>query len=145
MNARIKELLDKYWDAETTLEEEKELRNLLSQATGFGHEKALFEALGKFKSEDPTHLKSPETRSKKLNPFWISWAASAAVLIVSFYGWRVHEQKQAEKQAYEQVMQALSLIQTNLSRAQQQLGPLNDLKYLNAPDQVFHLSKSHLQ
>ncbi len=145
MNARIKELLHKYWDAETTLEEEKELRDLLPQATGFELEKALFRSLGQFKSEEPNNLSLPEAKSKKLNPTWISWAASVTLLIGTFYGWKVYEQKQAEKQAYEQVMQALSLIQTNLSRGQQELTPLNALKYLNAPDRVFDLSKPNEQ
>jgi hypothetical protein len=145
MKARIKDLLDKYWDAETTLEEEKELRDLLRKATGFEMEKALFESLGQFKSEEPKNLILPKAKTKKLNLTWVSWAASVTLLIGTFYGWKVYEQKQAEKQAYEQVMQALSLIQTNLNRGQQELQPLNDLKYLNAPDQVFHLSKPNEQ
>ena len=141
MNARIKELLDKYWDAETTLEEEKELRDLLRNSEGYEQEKSLFNAFENFKAEDPQHLILPDSKLRKLNPRWISWAASVAILVGSFWSWRVYEQKQAEKEAYEEVMEALALIQTNLSKGQEQMAPLNDLKYLNTTNQLFQLNK----
>jgi hypothetical protein len=141
MNARIKELLDKYWDAETTLEEEKELRDLLRNSEGYEQEKSLFNALENFQTEEPQHLILPDSKLRKLNPRWISWAASVAILVGSFWSWRVYEQKQAEKEAYEEVMEALALIQTNLSKGQEQMAPLNDLKYLNTTNQLFQLNK----
>lgn len=141
MKARIKELLDKYWDAETSLEEEKELRDLLRNSEGFEQEKSLFKALKNFQAEEPQHLTLPYSKLRKLNPRWISWAASVAILVGSFWSWRVYEQKQAEKEAYEEVMEALALIQTNLSKGQEQMAPLNDLKYLNTTNQLFQLNK----
>ena len=141
MNARIQELLDKYWEAETTLEEEKELRKLLLQSEDFEKEKALFTATGRFKTEKPQQLTLPKSKRRTLNPRWISWAASVAILVGSFWSWRVYEQKQAEKEAYAQVMQALALIQTNLAKGQEQLAPLQDLKYLNTTHQLFQLKK----
>jgi hypothetical protein len=145
MKTRIEELLDKYWEAETTPEEEKDLRNLLLESEGFEKEKALFKALGKFKTEEPLHLSLPESKVRKLNPTWMSWAASVAILIGSFWGWRVYEQNKAEKEAYEEVMKALSLIQTNLAKGQEQMEPLNDLKYLNTTNQLFQLNKPTAQ
>lgn len=141
MKARIKELLEKYWDTETSLEEEKELRDLLRNAEGFEQEKSLFKALKNFQAEEPQHLTLPESKLRKLNPRWISWAASVAILVGSFWSWRVYEQKQAEKEAYEEVMEALALIQSNLSKGQEQMGPLKDLKYLNTTNQLFQLNK----
>ncbi|RIW16274.1 hypothetical protein D0X99_07865 [Algoriphagus lacus] len=141
MKERIKELLDKYWDAETTLEEEKELRDLLRNSEGFEQEKSLFKALENFQAEEPQHLTLPDSKLRKLNPRWISWAASVAILVGSFWSWRVYEQKQAEKEAYEEVMEALALIQTNLSKGQEQMEPLKDLKYLNTTNQLFQLNK----
>ena len=35
MNERIKELLDKYWEASSSVEEEAELKLLLSRVQGF--------------------------------------------------------------------------------------------------------------
>jgi hypothetical protein len=71
----------------------------------------------------------------------MSWAASAAILIGSFWGWQAYDQRQAEQAAYQEVMMAFALIQTNLSKAQVQLQPMNNLKYLNTTDQIFSQSK----
>jgi hypothetical protein len=60
----------------------------------------------------------------------------------SFWGWRVYERNQAEQKAYEEVMQAFAMIQNNLSKGQDQLRPLNDLKYLNTTNQLFELNQS---
>jgi hypothetical protein len=141
MNARINELLEKYWEAETSIEEEKELRGLLLKAEGFEQEKALFLAMKKFQAEEPQHLTLPDAKLRTLNPRWISWAASVAILVGGFWSWSVFEQKQAEKEAYTEVMQALALIQTNLAKGQDQLAPLQDLKYLNTTHQLFPLNK----
>jgi len=35
------------------------------------------------------------------------------------------------------VMQAFALIRTNLSKGQEEMNPLNDLKYLNTTNQLF--------
>ncbi len=142
MKERIEELLEKYWEAETSLSEEKELRDLILEAEGYEKEKSLFKALNQFKSEEPKSLKISKTKTRKLNTTWISWAASVSILIGSFWGWRMHEQKLAEKQAYEEVMLAFELIQNNLSKGQDQLTPLNDLKYLNTTNQLFQLEES---
>lgn len=145
MKARIEELLEKYWEAETSQSEEKELRRLLLEADGYEQENALFRALNQFKSEEPNNLCIPKGKSLKLNTTWISWAASVTILIGSFWGWRVYEQNQAEQKAYEEVMQAFAMIQNNLSKGQDQLTPLNDLKYLNTTNQLFELNQPDAQ
>lgn len=142
---RIEELLEKYWEAETSQNEEKELRDLILEAEGYDQEKALFKALNQFKSEEPKSLSITKAKTRKLNTTWISWAASVTILVGSFWGWRVYEQNQAEREAYEEVMEAFSLIQSNLSKGQDQLNPLNDLKYLNKTNQLFQLDQTSTQ
>ena len=137
MNERIEDLLAKYYDAETSLAEEQELRVLLRASEGFENEKMLFGILSDFKKEEPSKSSLPEAKVRKLNPSWMSWAASVAILIGSVWGWQVYERKQAEKAAYEEVMMAFALIQTNLSKGQDQLEAMNSLKYLNTTDQIF--------
>jgi len=139
---RIEELLEKYWGAETSQSEEKELRDLIHEAEGYEQEKALFGAINQFKTEEPKKLSIPKTKVRKLNTTWISWAASVTILMGSFWGWRVYERNQAEQKAYEEVMQAFAMIQNNLSKGQDQLRPLNDLKYLNTTNQLFELNQS---
>ena len=145
MRDRIEELLEKYWEAETSQSEEKELRNLIFETEGYEQEKELFKALNHFKSEEPKSLTPPQAKIRKFNTTWISWAASVAILIGSFWGWRSYEQNQAEQKAYEEVMLAFELIQTNLSKGKDQLVPLNDLKYLNTTNQLFPLDQSKEQ
>ena len=134
---RIEELLEKYWNAETILAEEQELKNLLSQAEGYEEEKSMFSSLAELATEEPENLIIPKGKVRKLNSSWLNWAASIAILAGSFYGWRVFEQKQAEKEAYDQVMMAFALIQNNLSKGQEQLEVMNDLKYLNTTNELF--------
>lgn len=137
MNERIEDLLAKYYDAETSLAEEQELKVLLRASEGYANEKMLFGILADFKKEEPSKISMPEAKVRRLNPSWMSWAASVAILIGSVWGWKVYEQKQAEEAAYEEVMMAFALIQTNLSKGQDQMQPLNNLKYLNTTDQIF--------
>lgn len=145
MKSHIEELLEKYWEGETSLSEEKELRKLILEAEGYEKEKELFAALEQFKSLEPQNLSIPKAKTRKLVPQWTRWAASVAILLGSYWGWSVYEQKQAEQEAYEEVMQALAMIQTNLSKGQQQLQPLNDLKYLNTTNQLFQLNQKTTQ
>ncbi|MCE7057778.1 hypothetical protein LZF95_24050 [Algoriphagus sp. AGSA1] len=136
MNQRIDELLEKYWEAETSLAEEKELRRLLQSAEGYADEKALFSGLSALSAEEP-NIKTP-TKTIPIRPRnWIKWAASVAILICSTWGWTVYEQKQAEQEAYMEVMQAFALIKTNLAKGQEEMTPMNDLKYLNTTNQLF--------
>ena len=141
MNERIEELLAKYYDAETSLAEEQELKVLLRASEGYANEKVLFGILADFKREEPSKNSMPEAKVRRLNPSWMSWAASVAILIGSIWGWQVYEQKQAEEAAYEEVMLAFALIQNNLSKGQDQMQPMNNLKYLNTTDQIFGQSK----
>lgn len=134
---RIEELLEKYWNAETSLAEEQELKNLLSQAEGYEEEKEMFSGIAGLATEEPENLTMPKGKVRKLNISWLNWAASIAILAGSFYGWRVYEQKQAEKEAYDQVMMAFALIQTNLSKGQEEMEVMNDLKYLNTTNELF--------
>ena len=138
MKTRLEILLEKYWEAETSLDEERELKSLLKAADGYPKEKALFGILEDFKNEVPQKVKLPEQkRIRTIRIQWLGWAASIALLASAAWVWQDHEQKKQEELAYQQVMEALALIQTNLSKGQEQMQPLNDLKYLNTTNQLF--------
>lgn len=145
MKTRIEELMEKYWEAETSQSDEKELRELILKAEGYEQEKALFKALNQFKSEEPENLNIPKAKFRKLKSTWLNWAASVTILLGSFWGWRVYEQNQREQEAYEEVMKAFSMIQSNLSKGKEQLTPLKDLKYLNTTNQLFELNQISTQ
>ncbi|MDF2158833.1 hypothetical protein [Algoriphagus sp. CAU 1675] len=137
MKKRIEELLEKYWNGESSLEEEKELKSLLQNAEGFEEEKELFAGFEEYASLEPEQVRIPKGKIRKMRISWMSYAASAAILIGTFWGWGIFQQKQAEQEAYEEVMMAFALIQTNLSKGQDRLKPMNELKYLNTTEQLF--------
>ena len=138
MKSRIEELLEKYWEGETSLAEEKELKKVLSGAEGFEKEKAFFGAMAAFQQEEPQSLSIPSKKPPIQRSLqWLGWAASLVLLISSVWIWRDYQQKEEERLAYLELMDALSLIQTNLAKGQAQMEPLNDLKYLNTTDQLF--------
>lgn len=134
---RIEELLAKYWEAETSLAEEQELKDLLNEADGYEDVKEFFGGLSRLASQEPKGLTIPIQTRKKSSWNWIKWAASLAIMGSSFYLWKVNEQKKAEREAYDQVMQAFALIQNNFAKGQTQMGPLNGLRYLNTTQEIF--------
>ncbi|MBC6366430.1 hypothetical protein [Algoriphagus sp. AK58] len=138
MKSRIEELIEKYWEAETSLEEERELKALLKDAEGYEAEKALFGILEDFQKEMPQKVSIPrQLRGRTIRIQWLGWAASIALLVSSVWIWQDYERRRQEEIAYQQVMEALALIQNNLSKGQEQLQPLNDLRYLNTTNQLF--------
>lgn len=137
MKERIESLLEKYWEGETSLAEEQELKSLLKSQSDFEKEKGFFGLMESYGQENPENLTMPKAKVRKINSQWLSWAASVAIFTASFVGWRVYEKNQEERQAYEEVMQAFSLIQTNLAKGQEQMQVMNDMKYLNTTNQMF--------
>ena len=134
---RIEELLAKYWEAETSLQEEQELKDLLSEADGYEDVKEFFLGFSLLASQEPKGLTIPIQTRKTSSWNWVKWAASLAIMGSSFYLWEINEQKKAEREAYEQVMQAFALIQNNFAKGQTQMGALNGLRYLNTTQELF--------
>lgn len=138
MKTRIEELVQKYWEAETTLEEEKELKALLTESKGYEEEKSWFGILNEYQRLKPKSVKIPDQRStRRIQLQWLGWAASVAILASTWGLWERYQTQKQEELAYQEVMEALALIQNNLSKGQQHMEPLQDLKYLNTTDQLF--------
>lgn len=143
MNKRIEELLKKYWEAQTSVKEELELRQLLKETKeGYRAEKDLFLGLDHLAQEEPT-IRMPTAVVPIQSRKWVGWAASIALVVGAVWGYQVYENKQAEEQAYRDVMQAFAMIQNNFNKGQNQIRVLNDFKYLNTPNELFspHLKK----
>ena len=140
---RVKKLLTKYWEAETSLEEEKELHDLLQQIKGFEEEKVLFFGLRELSEMEPQveipEDKPKETKMRRITPVWLKWAASILILVSSVWIWQYTEQRKAEEKAYEEVMMALAMIQSNLAKGKENMKGIEDLKYLNTTNQIFGL------
>ncbi|UZD21229.1 hypothetical protein PBT90_17025 [Algoriphagus halophytocola] len=135
MSQRIEELLEKYWQAESTQAEEAELKSLLKSAPGYAAEKALFVGLEELADEEPA-VQMPVKVVPLKSRSWLNWAASVAILVTALWGWRNYEQHQ-EEQAYQEVMQAFAVIQNNLNKGQQEMEAMNEFKYLNTTNNLF--------
>ena len=101
MDSNIEQLLEKYWAAETSLEEEAELRKLVRQADVEGAMEGLKMLFGHFESEQEVTLgddfdkavlarlsEKPEAKVVTLSSYFRRYASIAAailVLVVSSY------------------------------------------------------------
>ncbi|WP_194777956.1 hypothetical protein [Pararhodonellum marinum] len=140
MKDKIEALLDKYWAGESSLEEEQELRSLISKSSDFPSERLFFEDLATLSQIEPAPLPAPKNKPVWLRPIWQSAAAVLLFLAASFLVFQ-NQEKQTEAEAYEQVMQALSLIQQNMQKGTGQLEPISSFRYLNTSHEIFDLKE----
>ncbi|WP_297336513.1 hypothetical protein [Algoriphagus sp.] len=142
MNSRIEELLEKYWQAKTSLQEEEELKDLLKSADGFDELNLLFAGLDQAKDEEPERLILPQSKSSKtIRIQWIGWAAVILMSLAGTWMYQENAQSRAEEAAYREVMQALALVQGNLEKGRGQLEPLKELQHLNKPQELFDIDQ----
>ena len=126
--ANIEKLLDKYLDANTSLQEEDTLRAYFNSGTVAPHLEEYGMMFGYFKeSKDETFTKTiqlkPEIRKK--NWKWLSVAASVALLISVFIGKQQYDQQQREKE-FAKVKETLQLLSFNLNRGNDALYAVSD-------------------
>ncbi|WP_114751587.1 hypothetical protein [Pleomorphovibrio marinus] len=142
MQHRKDELLEKYWKGESSLEEERELRALMTASDVHSPERELFfglEELSKMENPDFVHPKNKGS----LIQSWNRWAAVLLAFLALSWLTVDYFQKIAEKQAYEQVMEAFSLIQENMEKGTQNLYLMDEFRHLNKPNEIFPLIESN--
>lgn len=129
-NIRIKELEEKYWNAETSLEEEKELKLLIQNDSGSDSIHMLFKYFEKERSlSTEKSLKIPVKNRKNLRfIYWISSIAASLVILFSVYT-VVNPTPQVnpnliaiedQEEAYKVTMTALSILSGQLSRGEKE-------------------------
>lgn len=138
MSDRLEKLLEKYWEAETDLAEEAELKTLLRKAEGYAEEKKFFLGLESIAAMKPSEMTMP----KQEVWLWANWkkiAASLLVMLVAGVAYQRYETKKAEREAYEQVMQALALIQENMQKGTSSMHIMQEMKHLNTTQEIFQI------
>lgn len=130
---KIEELIEKYENATTTLQEEAQLKAYFKSddvAPHLEHYKPMFHYFSQSKQEtyakDIPMPKPFGTRKTRLYQ-WISVAAVAVVmlgLIVPTFMGPTEEEKQEALLAYNQTMEALSLVSIGMNEGKQQLNSL---------------------
>lgn len=114
--ANIERLLEKYLNAETTIAEEKELKNYFLSGTIAPHLEEYQALFGYFStSKNERFTKTIQLNSQKKNWKWLSVAASVVILISVYSGYENMQQKKAEK-VYTETIGAFELLSTNLNK-----------------------------
>jgi hypothetical protein len=137
--ASIEKLLEKYLDAETTIAEEKELRNYFLSENVAPHLQEYQSMFGYFStSKNERFTKTIQLKSQKVNWKWLSVAASVVLLVSVYTGYQNNQQKKAEK-IYQETQMAFGMLATNLNKGN---AAISKLQYFeNTTNKVFKQPK----
>lgn len=114
--ANIEKLLEKYENAETTIAEEKVLKNYFSKSNVAPHLEEYQALFGYFStSKNERFTKTIQLKTKKANWKWLSVAASVVLLVSVYNGYENIQQRKAEK-VYAETIGALELLSANLNK-----------------------------
>ena len=122
--SKIEQLLVKYENAETTLQEEATLKNYFSNGDVAQHLQEYETMFGYFAiSKAETSVKPIQLKTKKKNWKWLSVAASVALLVSVYLGDGYLKEQEAKAQ-YAEVMSTLKLLSTNLNKGNKAMANL---------------------
>jgi hypothetical protein len=127
---RIKNILEKYFEASATEAEEQELRDYFS-SKGVSPELemykpmfAYFSQAGKERSAREVPLK---TKRKSYGYRWLSIAAVLTLMFGFYFGKQIRDQREAEY-AYQETRRAFGLIAQNLERGTEKVAFLGEFE-----------------
>ena len=138
--AKIEQLVEKYENAETTLQEEATLRNYFLSGNVAPHLEEYQMMFTYFRaSQDETYNKTFEFNTqKKRNYKWLSIAASIVLLFSIYMGKTSYDQYLVKKEAqetYAKVEKALKMLSTNLNKGNEAFNHL--YAYENSVNKIF--------
>ena len=122
--SKIEQLLERYQNAETSLQEEATLKNYFLKGDVAPHlqeYETMFSYFAISKAE--TSVKPIQLNTKKKNWKWLSVAASVALLVSVYFGNEYRVEQNAKAQ-YAEVMSTLKLLSTNLNKGNQAMANL---------------------
>ncbi|MGB5227005.1 MAG: hypothetical protein WBN55_01990 [Eudoraea sp.] len=125
---KIQKLLEKYFEATTTVEEEKQLRDYFSQDSVAPHLEQYAPMFAYFSiAKDERFTKQVPLKPRVSYHKWISIAAVAVMVFGIFFGNDYREQREAEF-AYSETKKALNLLAQNLERGTEKVAYLNEFE-----------------
>ena len=122
--SKIEQLLERYLDAETNLQEEATLKNYFSKGNVAPHlqeYETMFSYFAISKAE--TSVKPIQLNTKKTNWKWLSVAASVALLVSVYVGDGYIKEQEAKAQ-YAQVKDVLKMLSSNLNKGNEAMASL---------------------
>lgn len=138
-SSRIEQLLDKYLNAETTLQEEEVLQDYFTSHDVAPHliqYSALFGYFAESKTE--RYTKTIQLNTQKKNWKWLSVAASVVLLFSVYTGYEYNQyamkQREAEK-AFKEIQYAFQLLSSNMNKGTAAVGHLG--KYETTTNKIF--------
>jgi hypothetical protein len=141
MKDKIEALLEKYWNGTSSLEEEKELKSLLTHSSDFPQERSFFEDLDDFAQLGPADIIKPEPKSIWLQHVWKVAAVFVLFLISAILVFQAEERRK-EEEAYRQVMEAFAMIQENMQKGTVQMENMREFRHLNTSHEIFNLKET---
>ena len=125
---KIEILLEKYFEANTTVAEEEQLRDYFSQDSVAPHLEQYAPMFTYFsKAKDERFTKQVPLKPRVSYHKWISIAAVAVMAFGIYFGNDYREQREAEF-AYNETKKALSLLAQNLERGTKKVAYLNEFE-----------------
>ncbi len=124
----IEKLLEKYFEASTTVVEEEELRDYFSQekvATHLEQYKPMFNYFSKAKEE--RYTKQVPLKPSVNYYKWISVAAAVVLTFGIYFGNQYQEKKKAEY-AYQETKKAFELLAENFNRGTEKVAYLKEFE-----------------
>lgn len=136
MKDRLRELLDKYWQGESSLPEENELRILLKETDSYPELKEFFSGIDQLAQMDMGTIQ-PEISRRSVFGFFLKIAAVfIGLVIIGGLIYSDYHHRQQEK-AFLQVMEAFALIQTNMEKGTTELHIMSEMHHLNKAHELF--------
>ena len=137
--ANIGKLLEKYENAETTLAEEKALKNYFSSDNVAPHLQEYQALFGYFStSKNERFTKTIQLNSKKQRWKWLTVAASVVLLVSVYNGYENIQQRKAEK-VYAETIGAFEMLSANLNKGNVAIAQLQ--RFDDTTNKIFKQSK----
>jgi len=137
--SKIESLLEKYLNAETSLQEEASLKSYFLSGDVAPHLQEYQAMFSYFKLNKSEILETPiQLNPKKMNWKWLSVAASVVLLVSVYMGNGFLEERKARQQ-YAQITSALHLLSSNLNKGNKAMANL--YVYEDTVNKIFKPSK----
>lgn len=159
----MKELLNKYWEGQTSLEEERELRDYFSKGSVAPEHEMYRSIFNTFEDENAMEMNAEFDAFAKLTPeeqpvdssklrvlkgIGIAAGLAALLAVGSHYIGSTSASTAVDtyddpKEAYYATVQALQLVSTKLNNGRENLKPLEEIN--NKKDKVFRVTEQTLE
>jgi hypothetical protein len=128
-------LIQKYLDAETTLEEEETLRTYFATEQNIPDEFKSLASVFKFTEAEKKQVQTKASLKRKFYPKFM-WSAAASFILLLTMGFYLHHEQQQKKEielAFAETQRALLMLSEHLNTGMQQM---NHLKEFNSTTEI---------